>query len=66
MIKCVVKTASYEGEPIGINGKNIMVEKENTRRFIPPSEVHSPQGQTVIITCLKSLRMAWLVHFDIT
>jgi hypothetical protein len=35
MIKRVVKAASCEGEPIEINGKNIMVEKENTRRFIP-------------------------------
>ena len=36
MVKCVAKTTSYKGEPIEIIGKNIMVEKDNTREFIPP------------------------------
>ena len=38
MVKYVVNTASYKGEPIEIIRKNIMVENENTRRFIPPPE----------------------------
>lgn len=38
MVKCVVNTASYKGEPIESIGKNIMVENENTRRFISPFE----------------------------
>jgi hypothetical protein len=37
MVKCVVHTASYKGEPIEFIRKNIMVEKDNTREFIPPS-----------------------------
>jgi hypothetical protein len=31
MVKCVVNTTSYEGEPGEIIRKNIMVENENTR-----------------------------------
>jgi hypothetical protein len=36
MVKCVVQTTSYKGEPIEIIRKNIMVEKDNTREFISP------------------------------
>jgi len=38
VVKCVVQTTSYKGEPIEIIRKNIMVENNNTREFIPPSE----------------------------
>jgi hypothetical protein len=35
--KCVVKTTSYEEEPIEIIGKDIMVKEDNTREFTPIS-----------------------------
>ena len=37
VVKCVVHTTSYKGEPIEFIRKNIMVENDNTREFIPPS-----------------------------
>jgi hypothetical protein len=35
MVKCVICSASYKGEPIEFIRKNIMVKNENTRRLFP-------------------------------
>lgn len=41
MVKYVVITASYQGDPIDIIGKNITVEKVNTGQCVPLSECAS-------------------------